>query len=85
MIALETRVCGIPCQVQVDCFNIVEGNPNTWDSDWDYYGYEEIEFTILTTKGKRADWLKRKAENTAGEIDRITQFIKDAMQQRNEP
>lgn len=76
MTAFSVRVCGIPCQIQVDVFKIVEGNPNTWDSDWDYYGYEEIEFTILTTRGKKAGWLQDKAEKTAGEIDRIIELIK---------
>jgi hypothetical protein len=37
----------------VDCFIIVEHyvnvkpDPYTWDSDWDYYGYEEIDYTLV--------------------------------------
>ena len=71
MNTFEAKVCGIPCQIQVDVCNIVKGNPSTWDSDMDFYGYEEIEFTILDSRGRKADWLFAKAEKTNGEIERI--------------
>lgn len=25
-----------------------EGNRNTWSSDWDYYGYREMEFEVIS-------------------------------------
>ena len=30
------------------------------DSDWDCYGYTDIEFDVLDRKGYKAPWLKRK-------------------------
>lgn len=28
---------------------VVEGDPNTWDSDWDYYGYIEVNDVLSST------------------------------------
>lgn len=33
--------------VEVTHFLDVPGNPNCRDSDWDYHGYMEIEFTVV--------------------------------------
>ena len=82
MNVIDARVCGIPCKIQVDTFNVVK--PCRWaDNPYDYYGYEEIEFTILTTRGKKADWLFNKVEKTDGELERIEQLIiEDAIESR---
>jgi len=70
----ETTVCGIPCQIKVDTCRIIKGDSNCWDSDWDYYGYSEIEFTILDRKGYVADWLYRKAKKE-GKLEAIEEEI----------
>ena len=36
----------IPVTVEVTHYVWVEGNPNTWDSPDDYYGYEEFECRV---------------------------------------
>lgn len=42
----------IDCIVQVLHYLKVKGDPYTWDSDLDYYGYEEIEYELQDTQGK---------------------------------
>lgn len=34
-------------QVEITHCKVVPPNPNTWDSDWDYYGYQEMEFEVV--------------------------------------
>lgn len=72
---LETYVSGIPCLIGVHNFLSVPGNPSTWDSDWDYYGYTEMDWEILDRKGYKADWLQRKL--TKEDESRIEQEIID--------
>lgn len=52
---------GIPCQIQIDECTVYSGSyhPEA-PSDLDYYGYSEIEFTLLDRKGYPAAWLERK-------------------------
>ena len=52
---------GIPCQIRIDTCAVYSGsyNPEA-PSDLDFYGYSEIEFTILDRKGYPAAWLERK-------------------------
>jgi len=44
---------GIECDtdvtftVRIDHYTCVKGDSTTWDSDADYYGYEEIDFTVV--------------------------------------
>jgi hypothetical protein len=40
-----------PCLIGVTVFDGAKGNPNTWDSPDDYYGWEEIVFDILHPDG----------------------------------
>lgn len=55
---IETRIDGIPCLVDAVYFR---QKPNRFaDSDHDYMGYEEIEYTVLDLRGKPAAWLERK-------------------------
>jgi hypothetical protein len=56
---IESRVAGIPCIIGVTHFESVAGNSRA-DSDWDYYGYIEAEFTVCDRRGRPAPWLERK-------------------------
>lgn len=70
---IETQIAGIPCQVQVDhCFVQKPLGPDC-DSDWDCYGYSEVEFTVLDRKGYPARWLE--AKMSPEDSDRITDEI----------
>lgn len=57
---LDTRISGIPCGIRVDRCFVQEPMGRMADSDWDCYGFEEIEFTVLDTKGYEAPWLQAK-------------------------
>lgn len=35
-------------QVEVTRCLVVPPNSNTWDSDWDFYGYQELEFEVVS-------------------------------------
>lgn len=37
----------IDCYILVQHYIKVKPNYSTWDSDWDYYGYEEIEYILV--------------------------------------
>ena len=57
------RIAGVPCLIGVTGYLYqppCKGHPSTCASDWDYYGYEEIEWEILDRRGKPAPWLDRK-------------------------
>ena len=64
------KIKGIPCQIAVLSCLVKEPDINSWESDWDYYGYKEIEFNIYDRKGYRADWLANK----------LTPSIEDAIE-----
>jgi len=71
---LSSTVSGIPCLIQVDRCLVVKGSYSyNAPSDWDYYGYQEIEFTVLDRKGYPAPWLERKM--TDDDTDRIESEI----------
>ena len=55
-----TNIAGIPCQVNVTYFHHQKPLGPMCDSDWDCYGYTDIEFDVLDRKGYKAPWLKRK-------------------------
>ncbi len=74
---IESTVAGIPCQVQIDHFVSVKGDSSTWASDWDFYGYTEIEFTVCDRRGRAAPWLTNKL--TADDKARIEQEIEEFM------
>lgn len=44
------------------------------DSDWDYYGYTEIEYDILDRKGYYANWLIKKL--TSNDEEAIEEVVK---------
>lgn len=37
----------IDCYILVQHYIKVKPDYSTWDSDWDYYGYEEIEYILV--------------------------------------
>lgn len=57
----ETRVAGIPCQVEVTYFEPTRrasrrGHPDNWDEDEQGY----IEYVVLDRGGRPAPWLEVK-------------------------
>lgn len=34
--------------VKITHMEVVEGNSSTWASDWDYHGYREMEFEVVS-------------------------------------
>lgn len=71
---LKATISGIPCLIEVNDCIVVKGSYNRMcDSDWDYYGYSTIEFTVYDRKGYKAEWLERKM--TDAEREDIEQMI----------
>ena len=73
---IESKIYGIPCIIGIDSINGVNawnGSAHTCDSSDDYYGYVDIEFTVLDRKGYKADWLARKM--TESDVTRIENEI----------
>lgn len=66
---VETTVSGIPCLVEVERYFVQKPDYNNDVSDFDYYGYSELDFVIKDRKGYLAKWLERKL--TDADIDRI--------------
>lgn len=64
----ETKIAGIPCQVDVITCNSVKGNRFADNSD-DFYGYTDFEFEVYDRKGYPAAWLQRKLKE--GDSTRI--------------
>ncbi len=57
---LSTRIQGIPCRVQATRIFVQKPLGPNCDSDWDCYGYSEVDFDVYDRKGYPADWLQRK-------------------------
>lgn len=60
---IEASIQGIPCKVRIETYLVVPpwtGPISKCPSDLDYYGYTEIEFTVLDRKGYEANWLFEK-------------------------
>lgn len=75
-----SKVHGIPCIIRVDhYFKQPAWNGSAWvcNSDMDYSGYEEVQYTVLDRKGYKAAWLARKI--TPKDHARIRKEISDAM------
>lgn len=49
---------GLPCIARVTHYFKQPSNRSA-DNPWDYEGYEEIEFELLTTRGKPAKFLEK--------------------------
>jgi hypothetical protein len=77
---LESYVAGIPCLIEVDTCNVVKGSfDRGCDSDMDYYGYSEIEFSVYDRKGYAAKWLEKKM--TDADKNRIENEIIESNQE----
>ena len=66
---LESRIAGIPCRVEVTRYFVQPPLGPRCDSDWDCYGYTEIEFDVQDRRGRPAPWLERKM--TTEDVERI--------------
>lgn len=64
-----SHIAGIPCQIEVTHFVVQPPLGPNCDSDWDCYGYTEIEFEVLDRRGRSAPWLARKM--TPQDVERI--------------
>ena len=65
-LVFDTRIAGIPCQIGVTYFHYQppwRGSAQTCDSDWDYYGYTELEYDVLDRRGRPAAWLEKKMDD----------------------
>lgn len=75
---IDYEVKGIPCQIRVDHYEKVKpwkGSPHNCPSDADFYGYEDIEYTVLDRKGYEATWLEKKID--VEEDEKIQFMISD--------
>ena len=69
MVQIEHRIQGIPCLIEVTSYRKVKGSYSyNAPSDWDYYGYTEMEYEILDRLGYKAPWL----ENKVTQSDKIS-------------
>ena len=73
---------GIPCLIGVleyDYQPPSKRSAHLCDSDWDYYGYEEMDYEILDRKGYYAKWLERKINNSdRSDIETaVSEFFKE--------
>lgn len=78
---IKTRVAGIPCLVHVTHYFRQaphRGSAQTCDSDWDYRGYTDCEWSVLDQRGRPAPWLERKA--TDADRQRIEQEITEQLE-----
>ena len=74
----EFRVSGIPCIVSVEEYSYTppyRGSVYSCDSDIDWYGDEEIYYSILDRKGYAAPWLEKKI--TDSEDENIREAIRN--------
>jgi hypothetical protein len=60
MKSFTSKVAGIPCVIEVDRLFVQEPLGPRCDSDWDCYGFTEIEFTVCDRNGRYAPWLEKK-------------------------
>lgn len=65
---IQTRVCGIPAQVEITAYSPGRparlcGHPDTWAPP----EYAEFEFQVCDRRGRPAPWLERKLTD----VDRL--------------
>ena len=75
---IEFRVSGIPCIISVDEYYSQpphKGSVLSCDSDIDWYGDEEIYYSVLDRKGYPAPWLEKKV--TDSEDENIKEAIRN--------
>lgn len=66
--------------VEVHSVTDVKGDPSTWDSDWDYYGYREIEFDVVS--GGSTDEGGNETELTKEQLAKIQNKYCDIIEQK---
>lgn len=74
----EFRVSGIPCIISVDEYFYqapYKGSRWSCDSDVDWYGDEEIYYSVLDRKGYPAPWLEKKISSS--DDDSIKEAIRN--------
>lgn len=74
----ESNIQGIPCLIEITEYLKVKGDPTTWASDWDFYGYTESEWNVRDRRGYRAAWLENKL--TDADRERIEIEINEVME-----
>jgi len=57
---IGARIAGIPCQIKPTHVFVQKPLGPNCDSDWDCYGFSEVEFDVYDRKGYPATWLERK-------------------------
>ena len=66
---IPTEIAGIPCKVEVTHFHRQPALGPSAESDWDCYGYVDIDFMVCDRRGRPAAWLASKM--TDADVDRI--------------
>lgn len=79
---LEMEIKETPCLVRVDTYHkqpAFGGSPFNCPSADDYYGYEEIEYTVLNEHGEEFPWLEQKmtAKDDEYVLDQISYFYNE--------
>ncbi len=63
---MDIRIAGIPAIARVTHYVNTRGNYSSQAMDPDeYYGFKELEFDVLDSRGRPAKWLERKLERPA--------------------
>lgn len=70
----KTHIAGIPCYIDVTHYDYTKGDPQG-QTDLEYYGWTDFEFTVYDRKGYKAKWLEDKI--TDDDSDRIMSEYKD--------
>ena len=75
---VEAHVAGIPCLIRVDECIVVKGKSSADNPD-DYYGYNEVSFTVFDRMGYEAKWLSKKLTKDEEEliIEKILEFCEE--------
>lgn len=75
---MEAYVAGIPCLIRIDDCIVVKGNRSADNPD-DYYGYNEVSFTVFDRMGYEAKWLSKKMTKNEEEliIEKILDFCEE--------
>ncbi len=73
---IAATISGIPCLVNVTSSFVQKPMGPRADSDYDCYGYSEVEFDVYDRKGYPAVWLERKM--TSEDRDSIVTKILEA-------
>lgn len=71
----------VECFINVIEYTVVKGNPYTWDSDWDYYGYEDIDYSIVDADGNEIEITQEQLNYID---DKVCETIRKYYQKQNE-